>query len=243
MAKGTYQTYTAETAIEDYRADCIHRSAMCGALTKRYPGLGPVGLEADAVLAQIDTRRTELQQAEDDQIRARAIEDAEKFDVIEVYAELRRTLFAKKYDIMTLLPDAPSALGRLGAKNFGARADQAVANLNTLPANDPVKAALLPALQLELAEFHKADLDEDKTRESLNSDKVALTLYKTELSQAREGQLGAVLQIVGDSEKMALFALPWRKASKPKPDAPATPPAQTPPGPTPPGQTPPPATP
>lgn len=234
MAKGTYQTYTVETSIEDYRADCIHRGAMAGALSKRYPDLAAIGQEADAILAQIDTRRGELQQAEDDQVRSRAIEDAEKFDVVEAYTELRRTLFAKKYDIATLLPDAPSILGRLGAKNFGARVDQAVANLKKLPATDPVKLALLPGLELELGEFHAADVAEDATREGLSSSKMALTLYKTELSQAREAQLGAVLKIVGDSEKMALFTLPWRKAAKPKakedeptdpPVAPITPPA------------------
>ena len=49
-------------------------------------------------------------------------------------------------------------------------------------------------------------------------------------AQAREAQLGAILQIVGDSEKMALFTLPWRKAAKPKAkdDEPAAPPASSP---------------
>jgi hypothetical protein len=226
MAKGTYQTYTGETTIEAYRTDYIHRGAMAGALAKRYPALAAIGKEADSILAQIDTRRAELQQAEDDQVRSRAIEDAEKFDVVEVYTELRRTMFAKKYDIANLLPDSPSILGRLNAKTFGARVDQAVANLQKLPAKDPMKLELLPALELELTEFHAADVAEDDTRESLNSNKVALTLYKTELSQAREAQLGAILQIVGDSEKMALFTLPWRKATKPKAkdDEPAAPP-------------------
>ncbi|MEO7329027.1 MAG: hypothetical protein ABI193_10640 [Minicystis sp.] len=228
MAKGTYQTYTAETTIEDYRADFIHRGAMASALSKRYPDLGLISTEASTILAQIDTRRDELQQAEDDQIRSRAIEDAEKFDVVEVYTELRRTMFAKKYDIATLLPDSPSILGRLGAKSFGARLDQAVANLKALPAQDPMKLVLLPALKQELDEFHQADIAEDKTREGLNSNKMALTLYKTELSQAREAHLGAILKIIGDSEKMALFTLPWRKASKAKakddePAAPTTP--------------------
>ncbi len=93
-----------------------------------------------------------------------------------------------------------------------------------------MKIALLPGLERELAEFHQADVAEDKTRESLNSSKMAQTLYKTELSQAREAQRGAVLKIVGDSEKMALFTLPWRKSAKPKakedePAAPLVPPA------------------
>lgn len=225
MAKGTYQTYTEETSIEDYRADFIHRGAICGALTKRHAALGSVGEEADTIVAQIDTRRAELQKAEDDQIRARAIEDASKLDVVELYTELRRTLFAKKLDVTTLLPDSPSTLGRLGAKSFRARADQAVANLEKLPDTDPVKAALLPTLKQELTAFYAADEAEDATRASLQAGKVGLTLYKAELSQAREAQLGAVLKALGDAEKIPLFTLPWRKSSKAKPEEPTPPPA------------------
>src|SRR5262249_27155371 len=124
MPKTTYQTYTTETPIETYRADAIRRSAMCGAIAARYPALGDVGKEAAEILAQIDTRCTDLQQAEDDQVRARAIEDAAKLDVVDVYTEIRRTMAVKNQDVMTLLPDAPSTLGRLGAKNFGGRANQ-----------------------------------------------------------------------------------------------------------------------
>lgn len=214
MAKNTYQTFTDATPIETFRADFIRRGAMCAAISKRYPDLAAVGAEADATLAQIDTRRTNLQQAEDDQIRASAIEDAEKLDVVDVYTELRRTMAAKRYDILTLLPDAPSVLGRLGAKNFGARANQAVSNLKALPDADPLKTSLLPQLQQELAEFHVADLAEDATRANLQSGRVALLLYKTELSQAREGQLGAVQKVLGDREKTAQFTIPWRKPSK-----------------------------
>lgn len=227
MAKGTYQTYTTDTPIDVFRRDCIHRGAMCGALSKkRYPALGPVSDEANAIVAQLDTRSAALRQTEDDQIRARAIEDAEKVDVVEVYTELRRMLFAKKVDVQTLLPDPPSVLGRLNAKTFGSRADQAVENLKKLPDTDPVKTALFPVLVAELAEFHEADKAEDVTRATVQSGKVALTLYKTELSQAREAQLGSILKIVGDSEKMAMFTLPWRKTSRATEDEePASPPA------------------
>ncbi|MEO5727360.1 MAG: hypothetical protein ABI134_04780 [Byssovorax sp.] len=214
MAKNTYQTYTDETSIEAYRADFIRRSAMCAAISKRYPDLAAVGAEADASLAQIDTRRANLQQAEDDQVRARAIEDVEKLDVVDAYAELRRTMAAKRYDVLTLLPDAPSTLGRLGAKNFGERANQAVANLKALPDADPLKVTLLPRLQQELAEFQVADLAEDATRANLQSGRVALVVYKAELSQAREIQLGAVQRVLGDREKTAQFTLPWRKAGR-----------------------------
>lgn len=214
MPKNTYQTYTDATSIAAYRADFIHRGAMCAAIAKRYPDLAAVGAEAEATLAQIDTRRAALQQAEDDQIRAHAIEDVEKLDVLDVYAELRLSLAAKKYDVLTLLPDSPSVLGHLGAKNFGARAKQAVANLKALPDSDPLKTTLLPRLQQELSEVHEADLAEDATRENLQGGRVALLVYKTELSQAREAQIGAVQKVLGDREKTALFTLPWRKAAK-----------------------------
>lgn len=214
MLKTNYQTYTDETSIEAYRADFIRRGAMCAAISKRYLELAAVGVEAEAVLAQIDTRRANLQQAEDDQIRAHALEDVEKLDVVEAYAELRRTMAAKRYDVLTLLPDAPSTLGRLGAKNFGERANQAVANLKALPDTDPLKTTLLPRLQQELAEFHAADVAEDATRANLQGGRVALAVYKAELSQAREAQLGAVQKVLGDREKTAQFTLPWRKASR-----------------------------
>jgi hypothetical protein len=107
----------------------FHRGVICAALSKRYPALAAIGTDADQILTQIDSRRAALQAAEDDPIRARAVENAEKFDVVEVYTELRRTLFAKKVDVQTLLPDAPSVLGRLAAKKFRARADQALENL------------------------------------------------------------------------------------------------------------------
>lgn len=214
MAKSTYQTYTDQTPVETFRADFIRRSAMCAAISKRYPALAGVGAEAAATLAQMDTRRALLQQAEDDQIRAHAIEDVEKLDVVEVYTELRRTMAAKRYDVLTLLPDAPSTLGSLGAKNFGARVNQAIANLKALPDGDPLKVTLLPQLQVEVAEFHEADRAEDATRANLQSGRVALLLYKTELSQAREGQLGAIQGVLADREKTAQFTIPWRKPAK-----------------------------
>ncbi|MCC6554155.1 MAG: hypothetical protein IT372_14210 [Polyangiaceae bacterium] len=214
MAKNTYQTYTDETPIQTYRSDFIRRSAMCGAIASRYPDLAAVATEANAVLGQIDARLTGLQQAEDDQIRAKALEDVAKLDVIDVYAELRGIMAAKGRDVITLLPDAPSALGRLGAKTFRERADRAVANLEALPDGDALKADLLPKLQQELAAFGEADVAEDATRGSLQRGKMALLLYKTELSQVREAQLGAIQKVFGDRERTAQFTIPWRKTSK-----------------------------
>jgi hypothetical protein len=43
---------------------------------------------------------------------------------------------------------------------------------------------------------------------------MALTLYKSELAQAREAQLGSVLTALKDREKVAMCTLPWRKLSR-----------------------------
>ncbi|MRG98035.1 hypothetical protein [Polyangium spumosum] len=220
MANHTYQTYTDEVQLEAFRADFIHRDAICGALEKRYPGLAAIGADANAVVAQIDSRRNELQKAEDQQIRARAIEDAEKLDVLDVYTELRRTMAVKNpKEVLTLLPDAPSALRRTTAAAFTERAGAAISNLKSLPEEHPLRLAFLKKLEIELGEFHDADKKEDLARLALQSGKVALTLYKSELSQSREAQLGAIQSLLKDREKTALFTLPWRKARKSSPAA------------------------
>ena len=214
MAKTTYQSYTEETPLHTYRADFLHRAAICAALAQRHGDLASIANDANALVAQIDTRSNALQNAEDDQVRARALEDAEKMDVMDVYTELRRTMFAKKYDITTILPESPSILRRMNAERFTDRADAAVANLKTLPQNDPVRVAFLAALERELAEFNAADRAEDATRNAVQSGKMALTLYKSELAQAREAQLGAILTVLKDREKVAMCTLPWRKYSR-----------------------------
>jgi hypothetical protein len=155
-----------------------------------------------------------LQDAEDDQIRARAVEDAEKIDVADVYTELRRTMFAKNYDVAKILPDAPSILRRMNAERFADRANAAVANLKALPETDPLRVAFLASLEKELAEFNTADKAEDDKRAAVNSGNLGLTLYKSELAQAREAQLGAVLTALKDREKVAMCTLPWRKPSR-----------------------------
>lgn len=226
MGKTTYQGYTPDVPMSAYRDDCIHRSAMCAAAAKRYPALQALADEADAIVIQIDAKLAELQKAEDDQIRARAIEIAEKLDVVELYTELRRTMFAKNYDLATLLPDAPSALGRLGITSTSERVEVAISNLSALPAGDPIKQAFLGQLQAEHADQAAADKAEDKTRLALQSGRVALTLYKSELSQTREAQMGKIQAVLMDREKTAMFALPWRKVGKPAdepPTEPATP--------------------
>ena len=76
-------------------------------------------------------------------------------------------------------------LGRLNAKTFRERTDQAVANLKTLADDDPLKTAMLPVLEKELAEFKQADVAEDITRANFKSGRMALVLYKAELSQDR----------------------------------------------------------
>lgn len=214
MAKNTYQSYTEDTPIHFYRADFVHRGAICAALSPRFSDLTRIAAEANAIVTQIDTRLAALQDAEDDQIRARAIEDAEKIDAVDVYTELRRTMFAKQYDVATILPDAPSTLRRMRSERFADRANAALANLKTLPDHDPLRVVFLDVLERELTEFNNADQAEDKKHGAVKSGKVALTLYKSELAEAREAQLGAILAMLKDREKVAMCTLPWRKASR-----------------------------
>ncbi len=192
----------------------MRRSAMCTALSTRYPQLAAVAADAKALVNEIDLRRDALQDAEDAQLIANALEDAEKLDVIEVYTELRRTLFAKTGDVTTLLPDSPSVLGHLGMDNFTKRAESAISNLKALPETDSVRMAFLPSLERELSELVAADKAEDRTRDALKTTRMALTLYKSELAQAREVQLGTILTVLKDREKVALFTVPWRKPSR-----------------------------
>jgi len=226
MAKNTYQTYTEETPIATYREDFIRRAAMCAALAKRHPALAPVATEAEELIVQIDSKLAGLQKAEDEQTRARAVEDAEKLDVVDLYTEARRTMHAKSYDTATLLPDAPSALRRLGITSTVERLNVAISNLSTLPDSDPIKQAFLSKLQKEASELDAADKAEDKTRLALQSGRLALTLYKSELAQTREAELGKIQTALMDREKTAMFTLPWRKTGKPS-DEPAAEPTKT----------------
>jgi hypothetical protein len=72
----------------------------------------------------------------------------------------------------------------------------------------------LPTLETELAQFVAADKAEDTTRAALKTTRMALTLYKSELAQAREVQLGTILTLLKDREKVAMFTVPWRKPSR-----------------------------
>ena len=224
MAKNTYQTYNEETPFDTYREDFIRRGAMCGALAQRYPGLAAVGAEANVIVAQIDARRTALQAAEDDQIRARAVEDAEKLDVVDIYTELRRTIAVKSpEDALTLLPEAPSALRRLGTATFTERTNAALSNLRTLVVDDPLRVAFLDKLEKELAEFSTADKNEDKTRLA-HLRELGLVERQGDLpALEREAELGTIQSILKDREKTALFTIPWRKTSRTAAAAPEAP--------------------
>ena len=229
MGKTTYQSYTDQTPISTYRSDFMRRGAMCAALVNRHPELAAIADEAKAIVSEIDARLASLQEADDDQLLANALEDVEKLDVVDLYTEMRRTMFAKKYDIAKLLPDAPSSLGRLGADGFGQRAALAIASLKALPETDSMRVAFLSNLEKEVAEFQSANQAEDGTREELKTIRLALTLYKSELAQTREVQLGTLLTILKDREKVALFTVPWRKPSRTADEDASTPaPAPTP---------------
>lgn len=228
MSKTTYQSYTAETPIRSYRADFMRRGAMCAALVSRYPSLAAIASEAKTIASSIDGRLAALQSAEDDELIANALEDAEKIDVVDVYTEMRRTMFAKNIDISTILPDAPSTLARLGVDAFATRTEAAIAAIKALPATDPIRIDFLANLEKELAEFRSADNAEDATRDALKTIRLALTLYKSELAQTREVQMGTLLTILKDRQKVALFTVPWRKSSRPQEEEPSAEPLPTP---------------
>lgn len=214
MAKNTYHTFTEDTPIDTYRSDFLRRSAMCTALVKRYPAFAGIASQAGATVAQIDTRQSELRAVEDDLIRARALEDVEKLDVIDMYTELRRTMTAKSYDVLTLLPDSPSSLRRIGTATFSERVQLAIASLKELSDDDEIKKAFLASLEKELADFQTADKAEDTTRAAVQGKRVALTLYKAELAQAREAELGTIQNVLRDRDKTSLFTVPWRKSRR-----------------------------
>ena len=218
MAKTTWQTYTDQTPISTFRADFVRRGALCAALATRHPSLGAIAAESKGIVAAIDSRRDTMQEADDAQIIANAIEDAEKLDVVDVYTDMRRTMFAKKYDVMKIVPDAPSALGRLGADSAIKRTELALSNLTVLAVDDPIRVEFAPLLQKELAELQTADKTEDNALAALKACRLALTLYKSELTQVRESQLGTILTILKDREKAALCTMPWRKPSSTKND-------------------------
>lgn len=216
MSNTKYQTFTEDTPIDIYREDFLRRSALCAALSKRYPALAPIGLEAKAKVAEIDTKTGLLRRLQDDLICAKALEDAEKLDVVEAYAEMRKTMSAKKYDYMTLAPDAPSSLSPRGPATFIERVNLAMANIHALPDGDGIKTAFMPVLEGEYAEFQTADKAEDQARIALSTAKMALTLFKMELAEAREAQLGAIQAVVKDRAMVPMFTIPWRKPAKKK---------------------------
>lgn len=209
------QTYTADTPIEIFRRDYLYRHAVCQALTVKHTELGAIATEAGAVVAAIDGRLADLQRAEDDHVRARALEIAAKFDVIEVY-ELIRAQFAvyRKDMLLSFLPESPSSLARAGVKRAEDRVNQTIANLKNLPADDAIRTGFLPQLEQEQAELRAADLAEDDVRRAVRAVGLGLTTYKAELAQLRDMQLGQVQAVMKDRAKTEMFTLPWRKPSK-----------------------------
>lgn len=220
MARTTYQTYTQRTPIDSFRDDLIHREAICRALAGRYPDLIEVAEEAAELVTDIDGRRGDLQRVEDDLIRARAVQSAERVDVVDVYKTLRSIMGIHAEDtVFAFLPDAPSRLGKLGAKKFVDRVAAAIENLGRLAEDDPLRVEYRPSLERELAEYQAADKAEDQTKARLRSVRLGLLVYKSELASTRDAQLGVVQTTLGDRAKTTLFTLPWRRrSSTPGPD-------------------------
>jgi len=84
-----------------------------------------------------------------------------------------------------------------------------------------MRVAFLSGLEKEFAEYQSANKAEDTTRDLLKTTRLALTLLKSEWVQTREMQLGTLLTIFKDRQKVALFTLAWRKTSRTADDEPA----------------------
>jgi hypothetical protein len=215
MAKTSYQTFTQEAPLSIFRSDFIRRDAMCGAMVKQFPDLGAIAAECAAIVAAMDARSTELRAAEDALTRARALEDAEKLSVVGAYARARTVLGVEDKDAaLLILPDAPSSLRKRNVVDFNLRVRSTIESLGELPADHPVRVAYLPPLQAEFAEFSTADVAEDEARARLGRLRLSLTLYRAELAQERDGQLGRIQGVVKDRAVTAMFTIPWRKRTK-----------------------------
>jgi hypothetical protein len=214
MAKTNYQTYTSETPIDVFRKDFLRRASMCGALVKKHPALEPIAAECRENIASIDGRKSGLLSAEDELVVAKALEDVEKMDVIDVYSALRLTMTIHEGDATPdFLPEAPSSLKKLGTKNFTDRVTSGLESLGLLPEDHPVRISYEAQLKKEIDEFKTADLAEDSVRSKLSKIKLGLSMYKNELSQVREAQLGAIQNVLRDRSKPPLFTIPWRSSS------------------------------
>lgn len=242
MGKTTYQTYTQDAPLDTFRSDFIHRDAMCQAFAKQFPGLAAIGQECAALVTAMDARAVELRAAQDAVTRARALEQAVKLAVVGVYAKAR-TVFGleDKGAAALILPDSPSTLRKRNVVDFNIRVKSTIESLEDLPEDHPVRVAYLDPLKAEFAEFSAVDVAEDETRARLARIKVSLTLYRAELAQERDGQLGRVQGIIKDRVVTSAFTLPWRKRSKAaeeadvvetdeadEPDEPETPPVAEP---------------
>ncbi len=215
MAKTTYQTYTSETPIDFFRKDFIRRGAMCQALVSRFSGLEPVANESVQIVATIDERGTEIRAVEDDLVRARALEDVEKMDVVDAYTALRLMMTAYDRDrVRDFLPDAPSSLKQLGPKNLSDRVKAQIENLRILPEDSPLRTEFLPPLEREVGELETADRAEDDVRARVSALGLGLTVYKSELAQTRESQIGTIQSVLSDRAKAAQFTLPWRRSKR-----------------------------
>jgi hypothetical protein len=205
------QTYTEQTPIDAYRDDALHRASMCEALGRKKPELVPVSDAATAVVTAVDGKIVGLRQAMDALVRSKALETAEKLDMIEAYEMTRKILSAYEGNrLMTYMPEPPSRLTRSGNTTLNEWVSTSITSLKTLPEDSPVRRDFLPTLEREFAEYKDADQAEDTVRLTLSGVKLALNTYKAELSQAREEQLALILAVYKDRSKLELFTLPWR---------------------------------
>ena len=228
------QKYGPKTSLQRYRRDALHRSAMCAALADDEPAYLTVSQASAATIAVIDSEATEVRQADDLLVRARAVERARKLKAVLLYDQARRDLAAEAVRLVqVLLPLPPSALKKVGLPRARVMVQQAVENLRRPETPAEVREEHLPILEAHLARMEEADQTEDSVEISLVSLRAALALFKADRERERVEQFADLLKITGERAVAEEFFLSLRTSSndtdddeeEATPGEPAAPPA------------------
>jgi hypothetical protein len=208
------QIYTSKVSLQRFRADALHREAMCRALEEDSPGFHNVAETASLSLQRIDARTLEVRQASDTLVRYRAIERASKLRAAVAYAKTRRDLAAEAARLAeVLLPTPPSVLKKVGIGRVAEIVTLAAKNLERPECPSEVREEHLPLIKAELEKLRAADRAEDDVRASFAALRAAVVLFKAELEIARVKEFAALVQLVGSRADADEFFLPARARS------------------------------
>ena len=203
------QTYTSRVSLERYRADALHREAMCRALAADDPRYMTVAESAAASVHQIDARAMELRQASDELVRHRAVERASKLRAITEYAKARRALAVDAERLTeVLLPTPPAALKKVGISRAIEIVAQAAANLHRPECPASVREGHLPVVNAHIEKMRVADREEDEVRTGYYALRAALALFKAELETARVKDYATLVGLVQSRPDAEEFFLP-----------------------------------